>query len=111
MDGPDEGVAVHGVVAPDRARALFAMVTTASPYPEPAGRLRFRGLEPARLYRVRPVRVGPAPSGLLPPHWWGPQWQGEVFSGAALEHVGVASPRLHPDQVVLFHAAGTEEPG
>jgi hypothetical protein len=27
-----------------------------------------------------------------------------VFSGAALAHVGVAAPMIHPDQVVLLRA-------
>ena len=102
MDGYGDDVLVHGVVAPDRSRAVFAMVTMDSPYPDPPARLRFRGLDPARLYRVRPV----APAG-LPPRWWGPSLQGEVFSGAALEHLGVSCPRVHPDQVVLYRADAT----
>ncbi|HEX8345133.1 MAG TPA: alpha-galactosidase [Actinoplanes sp.] len=109
MDDLDEGVSVHGVVAPDRSVALFAFVTTASLYPDPAGRMRFRGLDRDRRYRVRPV--GPVPSALVPPRWWGPESQGEIFTGAALEHVGVACPRLHPDQVVLYRADRTEVPG
>ena len=96
MDGYDDGVLVHGVVASDRSRALFAMVTLDSPYPDPPGRLRFRGLDPDRVYRIRPVRrVGVAP----------PWWQtGALISGAALEQVGVACPRVHPDQAVLYRA-------
>jgi len=102
MDGYGDDVLVHGVVAPDRSRALFAMVTMASPYPDPPARLRFRGLDAARLYRVRPI----AAAG-LPPRWWGPGLEGEVFSGAALEHLGVACPRVNPDQVVLYRADAT----
>jgi alpha-galactosidase len=99
MDGYGDDVLVHGVLAPDRSRALFAMVTMASPYPDPPARLRLRGLDPHRLYRVRPVRrAGRAPL------WWGPDDSGEIFSGAALEHVGAAPPRAHPDQVVLYRA-------
>ncbi len=102
MDGYDDGVLVHGVVAPDRSRAIFAMVLLASPYPDPPARLRFRGLDPGRLYRVRPVR----PVGHRPP-WWGSDDSGDVFGGAALEHVGVACPRVPPDQVVLYRADAT----
>lgn len=98
MDGPDH---VHGVVAPDRAGAILAAATLVSPYPDPPGRLRFRGLDHDRRYRLAPVRIGPPPSGLLPPRWWE---TGIVLSGAALEHAGVASPRVHPDQVVLYRA-------
>ena len=111
MDGYDDRVLVHGVVAPDRSRALFALVTLDSPYPEPTGRLRFRGLGHDRRYRVWPVQVGPDPSGLGPPRWWGPDRHGEIFSGAALEHVGVACPRMHPDQVVLYRADAVQQTG
>jgi len=31
-----------------------------------------------------------------------------VFTGAALEHVGVTVPRSHPDQAVLYRAEATE---
>jgi alpha-galactosidase len=84
------------------------MATTDSLYPEPAARLRFRGLDPARAYRVRPVLPGPAPSGLVPPQWWGPGLSGGIFTGAALEHVGLACPRIHPDQAVIYRADAIE---
>ncbi|WP_127508279.1 alpha-galactosidase [Actinoplanes solisilvae] len=96
MDGYGDDVLVHGVVAPDRSAALIAMVTMASPYPDPPARLRFRGLDPDRPYRLRPLR----PTGIAPP-WWGSE---AVLSGAALEHAGVAVPRVRPDQVVLYRA-------
>ncbi len=108
MDGVGDRVSLHGVVAPDRSRALFAFAPFDSLYPDPAQRLRFRGLAPERAYRVRPVLVGSAPSGLKPPRWWGERasdaagFPGAVFTGAALEHVGVAAPILHPDQVLLL---------
>jgi alpha-galactosidase len=104
MDGYDDRVLVHGVVAPDRSRALFAMVTTASPFPDPVARLRFRGLDPGRSYRVRPVLARPG----IGPRWWGPELRGEVFSGAALELPGVACPRVHTDEVVLYRADAVE---
>ncbi|MET0423937.1 MAG: alpha-galactosidase [Actinoplanes sp.] len=99
MDGYRDDVLVHGVVAPDRARAIFALVTLASPYPDPPVRLKFRGLDHDRLYRVRPLR----PAG-TPPAWWGPENDGDVFSGAVLAYAGVACPRVNPDQVVLYRA-------
>jgi alpha-galactosidase len=109
MDGMADGaggpVHLHGVVAPDRSRALFAFAPADSLYPNPAPRLRFRGLDPDRAYRVRPVLVGSVPSGLQPPQWWGgqgPGYPGGVFLGAALEAAGVAAPIVHPDQVVLL---------
>jgi alpha-galactosidase len=108
MDGYDERTYVHGVVSPDRGRALIAMVALDSRYPDPPGPLRFRGLDPARTYRLRPVRVGAPPAGLRPPAWWGPEWDGGTFSGQALEHLGVAAPRVYPDQVVLYRADATD---
>ncbi|GAA0496253.1 alpha-galactosidase [Paractinoplanes deccanensis] len=96
MDGYGDDVLVHGVVAPDRSRALIAMVTMASPYPDPSAPLRFRGLDPRRLYRLRPLH--PADH---PPQWWAEELS---FSGAVLEHAGVAGPRVHPDSVVLYRA-------
>lgn len=120
MDGVDPRLYVHGVVAPDRSRAMFAAGSTDSLYPDPPGRLKFRGLEPARRYRVRPVFVGAVPSGLHAPAWWGAPaemkqdvfphtaFHGVVVTGSVLEHVGMASPRMHPDQVVLYRADATE---
>jgi alpha-galactosidase len=99
MDGYGDDVLVHGVIAPDRSRAIFAMVTMASPDPDPPAPIRLRGLDPQRLYRIRPLRT----AGLAP-SWWGPGLDGEIFSGAVLEHVGAACPRAHPDQVVLYRA-------
>ncbi|MEO5321294.1 GH36 C-terminal domain-containing protein [Arthrobacter sp. CC3] len=123
MDGPDSKVVVHGVVSPDRSEAIFAQAALDSLYPDPAGRLRFRGLDPEARYHVAPVFTGPTPSGLAPPEWWGQpkaagvhiertslraavqngvSFPGAVFAGSSLEKVGVASPRIHPDQVVLY---------
>ncbi|BCW06279.1 alpha-galactosidase [Arthrobacter sp. NtRootA1] len=123
MDGPDTNVVVHGVVGPDRSRAIFAQAALDSLYPDPAGRLRFRGLDAEARYEIVPIFPGYTPSGLLPPDWWGQPsasgrhiegtslrttarndvtFPGAVFSGSALEKVGVASPRIHPDQVVLY---------
>jgi alpha-galactosidase len=113
MDGYDDRIMVHGVVAPDRTRALFAMASLDSLYPDPPGRLRFRGLDPDRLYRVRPVFPGALGEAraLVPPVWWGEDMTGGIFSGAALEHVGAACPRVYPDQVVLYRADAVEVSG
>jgi alpha-galactosidase len=102
---------------------MFAQAALDSLYPDPAGRLRFRGLDPTARYTVAPVFTGPTPSGLVPPEWWGQPtsagvpiartslratvqddvtFPGAVFAGSSLEKVGVASPRIHPDQVVLY---------
>jgi alpha-galactosidase len=108
IDTADERVLVHGVVAPDRSRALFAMAVLDSVAPDPPGRLRLRGLDPDRRYRLRPVTIGPFPDRFAAPPWWGADRQGDVFTGAALEHIGVACPRGYPDQAVLYRAEATE---
>ena len=102
MDSDDDNLFVHGVVAPDQSEAIFAMAVVGTLDASPGGRLRFRGLDPLRSYRLRPLMIGSLPSGLRAPHWW--DVPDVVFSGAALEHVGVAAPIVHPDQVVLFRA-------
>jgi alpha-galactosidase len=41
---------------------------------------------------------------MIPPRWWGADREGRILTGAALEQAGVACPRVHPDQVVLYRA-------
>ncbi|CAN7323326.1 alpha-galactosidase [Arthrobacter sp. LjRoot78] len=128
MDGPDSNVLVHGVVSRDRSRAIFAVAALDSLYPDPAGRLKLRGLAPDATYLVEPVFPGTTPAGLLPPEWWGTPtaagqaiertslrgatrddvtFPGASLPGSVLAKVGVASPRIHPDQVVLYRITKT----
>lgn len=106
MDGFDEHLFVHGVVAPDRAEALFSVAVIGSLSAAPGPRLRLRGLDADASYRLRPVVVGTPPEGLTGARWWGaaPDYPGAVFTGAVLAEVGVAAPLVFPDQVVLLHA-------
>jgi alpha-galactosidase len=81
--------------------------------------LRFDGLDPDVLYRIRPVFVGAAPSGLIAPDWFGAarrevdstgmawfdglhETPGLALTGRALMCAGVHTPRMHPDQVLLI---------
>lgn len=131
LDNPGEGAMVHGVVAGDRQRAIFAYVLTSNPAADPGPAIRLRDLSPQTRYLVEPMLVGSAPSGLVAPRWWGgravdapapinpahpyPQPQeavcypGAVFTGSQLTEAGVMPPRLHPDQAVLFRL--TAQPG
>jgi alpha-galactosidase len=107
MDTTDDHLLGHGVVAPDRSAAIFAMAVVGSLAAVPGPRIRFRGLDRASSYRLRPVIVGAAPSGLRAPVWWGSEsdgYPGTVLSGAGLAEVGVTPPIVHPDQAVLFRA-------
>jgi alpha-galactosidase len=126
QDTHDDNMFVHGVVSADKSQAIFAIAAVGSLDASPGPSIRFRGLDRSRSYRVRPLLVGSPPSGLRAPYWWGRpskgsahdappadqhrhfdatiDYHGAVFSGATLEHVGLAAPRLNPDQVVLLHA-------
>ena len=129
MDVADPRLYVHGVVAPDRSRAIFAVASTDSLYPDPPARLKLRGLDarPSLPRTTDPGGLGPgrpAATGLvgIPTGVWqearrfphlprvspDADFPGEVLTGGALEHVGLASPRTHPDQVVLYRADATE---
>ncbi|TFC55796.1 alpha-galactosidase [Cryobacterium sp. TMT2-15-1] len=131
MDTPHDDILVHGVINNEKSRAIFASACTDSTYPDPAVRLKFRELDPAARYRVRPVFPGRTPSGLQAPRWWGRatangvhidelrlrdqpltsvRFAGATLSGEMLHTVGVAAPRLHPDQVVIYVLDRVEAP-
>lgn len=123
VDHPIPNVNIHGVVSPDKSQAMFAVAQLDTTYPDPISPIRFRGLDAHTRYLVRPVFVGRTPSGLRPPRWWGQatadgipfdgdllredsrenvSFPGAVLPAATLESIGVAAPRLHPDQLVLY---------
>jgi len=103
-DRADPASWLHGVVAPDRSRALYAFVqlaTSALAVPEPA---RLPGLDPERGYRVAPVHPAGPPEGLQlrPPPWLA---IGAVqLPGRVLAQVGLPMPVLHPEQALLLTA-------
>ncbi|MET0695340.1 MAG: alpha-galactosidase [Propionibacteriaceae bacterium] len=127
LDFPDETLSAHGVVAPDKSRAIYSFALVARSEVVSLGRLRFPGLDPARRYRVTPVLAGQSPSGLRPPQWWHlstPSSAGEhgavyghvplfgseakaegvVLTGAALGSTGLMSATVHADQALLYRA-------
>jgi alpha-galactosidase len=86
-DLPDPAFALHGVVAADRAEALFCFVALATSASERPGAVRLPGLDADRLYRV---------DGL----------DREItLSGRALDAVGVQMPVLGPEQALLLQLA------
>ena len=120
---------IWGVHSHDRSEALFSAAVLDTTHPDPPAPLKMRGLEPNRTYRVAPVFIGTIPSGLIPPAWWGEPSDAEIlatqeywdraeragvadvgarFRGDVLATVGVASPRLHPDQAVLYHVVAED---
>lgn len=103
-DHPDPALRVHGVVAPDGAEAVFAVVTVGTTVTSPPGRVRLPGLEPDAAYDVRPLPPGDAAGhgdALYPAPWWS---HGARLTGRTLDAVGVQVPSLFPERLVLLHA-------
>jgi alpha-galactosidase len=102
-DHPDPAAYLHGVVAADRAEALFAYVQlTASAFETP-GLARLPGLDPGRAYRVTPLAVAgePETKQAVAPRWTD---AGRVtLGGRALGDVGLPMPVLRPEQALLLH--------
>jgi alpha-galactosidase len=105
-DLADPGAYLHGVVAPDASRALFAYVRlTTSPDAVP-GRVRFPGLDRTRSYTVRvrsdlePDLDGASGSGRSS----SPPWCEEPvrLPGAVLADVGLPMPLLDPASALLM---------
>ncbi|MGB4778917.1 alpha-galactosidase [Microbacterium sp.] len=132
VDSADDDVVGHGVVAPDGSEALFSGAVLDSIHLDPPPPLRFPGLESHLRYRVKPLLIGELPSGLHAPAWWGAasdsdrvgspeyglhdarrdvSYPGAIFPGDVLTRVGVASPRLHPDQLVLYRLTAVDQFG
>ena len=106
-DLSDHSVQVHGVVAPDQSAAIFAVASLTQSDVTHWGRLRLAGLDPDRIYRVRPLMVGTPPPGLWPPPWWSTP-DGLMLSGTALAQAGLAAPVLFPEQgfLIMIEPAG-----
>jgi alpha-galactosidase len=102
-DHPDPALRLHGVVAPDRSTAVYALVQTATSVQSPAGRIRLPGLEADRCYRLTPLPPGDVPAGpaLSELPWWG---DGVRLPGRVLAEVGVQAPTLYPERLVLLRA-------
>jgi len=100
----DPAVAVHGVVAPDRSAALFALVQLTAPETSVPGAMRLPGLDPARRYHVQLQPPGGLPAhmrGIRPPPW---TVEGITLPGSALGTVGLRIPALFPEQLMLIRA-------
>jgi alpha-galactosidase len=103
-DLPDPALWLHGVVAPDRSEAIFALVTRGTSVTSPPGRVRLPGLDPDGVYDLRPLPPGDAAGhgdAIYPVPWWP---DGARLRGRTLETVGVQAPSLLPERLVLLHA-------
>ena len=100
IEQPDDSAFVHGVVAQDKSRAIFALVALRGMPASTPNALRFEGLDAGASYRVKMVE----PAGKA--HYIGrqsPKWfDGVVLTGSALARVGVRPPILAPENAILI---------
>ena len=99
-DTVQDGLQLDGVVARDRAEALFRLSALDLTLGHPAGRLRFPGLAPETSYRVTPVPLSVSAKNVPRPAWYD---GGAVMSGRLLEEVGVVAPLLEVDDLLIVH--------
>jgi alpha-galactosidase len=102
-DHPDPAMWVHGVVAPDASRAVYAVVQLTTSVQAPPGPVRLPGLDDAARYRLAPLPPGDVVDGTAPSPlvWWS---RGVELSGRVLAEVGVQAPTLYPERLVLLEA-------
>lgn len=117
LDLSDPSLHAHGVLSPDRRRAILSWSSIERSELVYPGTIRVPGLLPAQRYRIRPVMIGAAPSGLIVPPWFGLEsgseevghrYEGVLVSGHVLATVGLRAPKLDPDQTVMFTLAVQE---
>jgi alpha-galactosidase len=110
IDPVDPGLAVHGVVAPDRSEALFAVVAERARSIEQPALVRFAGLDPARSYRVSitsPATASDAAS-LADIHLQDDPddlTREIALPGSALMAIGWRAPSMAPETALLVHLA------
>lgn len=102
LDTVDPALQVRGVVALDRAEAVYTIATTAALQDALPERILLEGLDPERSYRLSLREEAGAGC-------WGPQtpdWmRGEpvVLPGQVLTGIGLQLPPLWPAQALLVH--------
>ncbi|HEX4400187.1 MAG TPA: alpha-galactosidase [Galbitalea sp.] len=99
LDHPDPAVWVHGMVAPERNYALFAVVALGSTRVASVGAVRFAGLDASRHYAVADI----TPGKRLPDYIESPTWvtDGLRLTGAALAGAGIEMGAISPQQLRL----------
>jgi alpha-galactosidase len=100
VDQPDDSTFVHGVVAQDKSKALFAYVQLRPAGGTLPGALRFEGLDPLVSYKVIAEQpCGPAMfMSQKSPSWL----EGATLTGAALSTIGLRPPILAPENAILI---------
>ncbi len=97
-DESDPTLLVYGAVASDAASALFFLASIGRSEVSPRGRFLLPGLDPARRYRVEPVRVGTPEPGFAAPAWW----DGVELTGRALAASGLHAPLMLPESIAIL---------
>jgi alpha-galactosidase len=102
-DQVEEGIWLHGVVAPDRSEAVYCYLRLETSPSAVGGRIRLPGLDSRTRYRVtRRDEIGTAGvSGRSLSDWW--QAGTTSARGAVLAQIGLQAPVLHPGQAVVLH--------
>ncbi|MEN9752767.1 MAG: hypothetical protein RL670_458, partial [Actinomycetota bacterium] len=100
VEQPNDSVFVHGVVAQDRSRGIFAYVTVRAQQGSQPITFQLPGLDPKANYRVKVALPAGDPKVVLRalPHWL----DGVVLTGAALAKVGLRPPILAPENAILI---------
>ncbi|MFM6977860.1 MAG: alpha-galactosidase [Micrococcales bacterium] len=99
VEQPNQETFVHGVVAQDRSKAIFAYASLRASAGSLPGALRIVGLDSDRTYQVRMVAPAGEPIfvGRKQPSWF----DGVELTGAALANVGLKTPVIAPEQAFL----------
>ncbi|MFK4087844.1 alpha-galactosidase [Kribbella sp. NPDC020789] len=100
--GPEDFL-LHGVVAQDASRAVYAAVQLTQSVTSAVGRVRLPGLDPQRTYRVSRIATpGPEPR-------WQLAWTEPVeLNGAALAAAGVLLPAQWPEHALLLEVTAID---
>jgi alpha-galactosidase len=96
--GPNDFL-LHGVVAPDHGRAVYAAVQLTQSVTSAVGRVRLPGLDPQRTYRVSKLAT-PGPESRTAA--WSANGGSVELNGAALASVGVLIPAQWPESAILL---------
>jgi alpha-galactosidase len=106
LDHPDPDVLVHGVVAVDRAEAVFACTRLRSGPSLHTAPIRPVGLDEATRYDVSMVPIGHTELGRARQQ---PSWlsEGLTMTGRQLSAVGFSAPVLQPETSILLHITAT----
>ncbi len=104
VDHPDAGWSIHGVVAADKAEAVFSLMRVATSPVRPGPAIVLPGLDPDADYRVSELLPEGVPSAGFEspvPQSWAWWTDGVTLPGRILSEVGLRFPDLMPERAIL----------